>query len=170
MTRSRYAVAIVATLLVAVGVFFAARAILPSGRLGTVAASPAAAATATVPPATSPTSSSPSPSSSGAGACSAAYSVAGSWPGGLEGQVVVTNTGPAKLNGWQLGWTFPGSQVINNLWSGSYIQSGGNVTVTSESYDGALAPGASTTIGFTATYSGSNTAPSSVSCSLDIHK
>jgi len=108
----------------------------------------------------------PTPTStpSGSGACSGAYSVTSSWPGGFQGQVVVTNTGPATLNGWKLGWTFPGSQVINNLWNGSYTQAGAAVTVTSESYDGTLAPGASTTVGFTATYSGSNTAPSSVSC------
>ena len=54
--------------------------------------------------------------------------------------------------------------MINNLWNGGYTQAGAAVTVTSESYDGTLAPGASTTVGFTATYSGSNTAPSSVSC------
>ena len=87
-----------------------------------------------------------------------------SWPGGFQGQVVVTNTGSVTLNSWQLGWTFPGSQAITDLWDGSYTQSGGNVTVTNESYNGTLAPGASTTIGFTATYSGSNTAPSSLSC------
>jgi hypothetical protein len=32
------------------------------------------------------------------------------------------------------------------------------------SYNGTLAPGVSTTAGFTATFSGSNTAPSSVFC------
>jgi cellulose 1,4-beta-cellobiosidase len=113
-----------------------------------------------------PTPTSPSAPSSPAptGTCSAAYSVTGSWPGGFQGQVVVANTGSAALNGWQLGWTFPGSQAINNLWNGSYAQSGGQVTVTNASYDGTLAPGASATVGFTATYSGSNTAPSSVSC------
>jgi cellulase/cellobiase CelA1 len=160
MTRSRYAIAAAATLLIALGVFLTARAISPSDPLAAPSGSPAAAATAT-PVSPSP---SPSPTSPGTGACSAAYSVAGSWPGGFQGQVVVTNTGSAKLNGWQLGWSFPGSQAINNLWDGSYTQSGGNVTVTSESYDGALAPGASTTVGFTATYSGSNTAPPGVSC------
>jgi len=76
----------------------------------------------------------------------------------------VTNTGSAPLSSWQLGWTFPGNQAINNLWNGSYTQSGGKVSVTNESYNGTLAPGASTTVGFTATYSGSNTAPSAVSC------
>ncbi len=87
-----------------------------------------------------------------------------SWPGGFQGQVVVTNTGSATLNGWQLGWTFPGSQAISSLWNGSYTQSGGHVTVTNLSYNGTLAPGASTTVGFTGTYSGSSAAPSSVSC------
>jgi cellulose 1,4-beta-cellobiosidase len=115
-----------------------------------------------------PTSASPSspsgPAPAGTGACSAAYSVTGSWPGGFQGQVVVKNTGPATLNGWQLGWTFPGRQAISNLWNGSYAESGGQVTVTNASYDGTLAPGASATVGFTATYAGSNTAPSSVSC------
>jgi hypothetical protein len=113
---------------------------------------------------TSSASSTPTSTSPGTGACSGTYSVVNSWPGGFQGQVVVTNTGSAALNSWQLGWTFPGSQAINDLWDGSYTQSGGNVTVTNESYNGTLAPGASTTLGFTATYSGSNTAPSSVSC------
>ena len=110
------------------------------------------------------TGASPGSATSRAGTCSAAYSVVGSWPGGFEGQVVVTNTGSAPLNGWQLGWAFPGSQAINDLWDGSDTQSGSTVTVANESYNGALAPGASTTVGFTATYSGANTAPSSVSC------
>ncbi len=109
-------------------------------------------------------SSTPTSASPGTGACSGTYSVVNSWPGGFQGQVVVTNTGSVTLNSWQLGWTFPGSQAINDLWDGSYTQSGGNVTVTNESYNGTLAPGASTTIGFTATYSGSDTAPSSLSC------
>jgi glycosyl hydrolase family 12/cellulose binding protein with CBM2 domain len=120
-------------------------------------------------PAPTPTATSAAPSSSpaspGAGAsCSGTYSVVSSWPGGFQGQVVVTNTGSATLNSWQLGWTFPGSQAISNLWNGNRTQSAGSVTVTNASYNGTLAPGASTTVGFTATYAGSNTAPSGVSC------
>jgi Glycosyl hydrolase family 12/Cellulose binding domain len=111
--------------------------------------------------------SSPSPSPSptptaGSGACSGTYSVTSSWPGGFQGQVVVTNTGSGTLNGWSLGWTFPGSEAINNLWNGSYRQSGEAVTVANASYDGSLAPGATATVGFTAT--GASASPSSVSC------
>ena len=105
---------------------------------------------------------SPSPSSSGSGTCSGTYSVVNSWSGGFQGQVVVKNTGSGTLNGWSLGWTFPGSQAINNLWNGSYTQSGETVTVSNASYDGSLASGATATVGFTAT--GTSASPSSVSC------
>ena len=162
MTRSRYALAIAATLVIALITFLTARALTPSGRLAALNATPAATATATA------NGSSPVPSPSlvppGTGTCSAAYSMVNSWPGGFQAQVMLTNTGSATLSSWQLGWTFPDGQAINDLWNGSYTQSGGNVTVTNESYNGRLAPGASTTLGFNGTYSGSNTAPSSVSC------
>src|ERR1700678_4504229 len=102
----------------------------------------------------------PPPPSSG---CSAAYSVVNSWSGGYQAQVVVTNTGSATLNGWQLGWQFPGGEEITNLWNGTYTQSGTQVTVDNASYDGSLAPGATATVGFTANGSGSP-APS-ISCS-----
>jgi cellulose 1,4-beta-cellobiosidase len=102
----------------------------------------------------------PPPTSS----CSAAYSVTNSWAGGFQGQVVVKNTGSGTLNGWQLKWTFPGNQKISSLWNGGYAQSGSNVTVTNTAYNGSLAPGATATVGFTATYSGTNSAPSAVAC------
>ena len=102
----------------------------------------------------------PPPPSSG---CSAVYSLVGSWPGGYQAQVVVTNTGSGTLNGWQLGWEFPGSEDITNLWNGTYTQSGTQVTVNNASYDGALAPGATATVGFTA--NGSGTPAPSISCS-----
>ena len=108
---------------------------------------------------------SPSPSpttTSSSGACSGTYSVTSSWQGGFQGQVVVKNTGSGTLNGWSLGWTFPGSQAINNLWNGGYRQSGESVTVSNASYNGSLAPGATATVGFTAT--GASASPSSVSC------
>jgi cellulose 1,4-beta-cellobiosidase len=118
-------------------------------------------------PSPTPTSPSPTPSpspttTSGSGACAATYSVTNSWSGGFQGQVVVKNTGSGTLNGWSLGWTFPGSQAINNLWNGSYSQSGETVTVSNASYNGSLASGATATVGFTAT--GTSASPSSVSC------
>ncbi|HUZ27048.1 MAG TPA: cellulose binding domain-containing protein [Streptosporangiaceae bacterium] len=117
-------------------------------------------------PSPTPTSPSPSPSptSSGPAVCSAAYSVTSSWSGGFQGQVVVKNTGSGTLSGWRLGWTFGGNQQISNLWNGTSAQSGQAVTVTNASYDGSLAPGGTATVGFTASYTGTNTAPSAVTC------
>jgi len=123
----------------------------------------------TTTPAPTPTPSptpSPAPTStaSGSGACSASYSTVTAWPGGFEGQAIVTNTGSSTLSGWKLGWTFPGDQEIDSLWNGDDTQSGAAVTVTNASYDGSLAPGATATVGFTATNSG-DTAPNiTVSC------
>jgi hypothetical protein len=118
----------------------------------------------TTPPPTTPPPTTPPPTSTptGSAACTGTYSVVNSWSGGFQAQVVVTNTGSGTLNAWQLGWTFPGSQTITNLWNGSDTQSGANVTVTNASYDGTLAPGATATVGFTA--NGSSAVPSSVTC------
>ncbi|HEY2128998.1 MAG TPA: cellulose binding domain-containing protein [Streptosporangiaceae bacterium] len=128
-------------------------------------------ATSSPTPAPTPTSPSPSPSptpsatSPGPAVCSAAYSVVSSWPGGFQGQVVVRNTGSAALTGWRLGWTFPGDQQISNLWNGSYTQTGAAVAVSSASYDSRLPVGGTATVGFTASSTGSNSGPASVSCS-----
>ena len=114
----------------------------------------------TTPPPTTPPPTSPPPS--GSTACTGTYSVVSSWPGGYQAQVVVKNTGSGTLNSWQLGFPFPSGNTISSLWNGTYTLSGGTLTVTNASYDGTLAPGATATVGFTAT--GSNSTPSSVTC------
>ena len=116
--------------------------------------------TQTVTPTPSPTPT----SSSGSGSCSASYSLVNTWAGGFQGQAVVKNTGPSTLNGWKLGWTFPGDQKISSLWNGSYTQAGEAVTVSNESYNASIAPGGTVTVGFTGTYTSNDTAPSSISC------
>jgi hypothetical protein len=107
-------------------------------------------------------STTPAPSSTGS--CSATYSVASTWRGGFRGQVVIRNTGSGKLHGWKIGWTFPDSQRVKNLWHGTAAQSGEAVTVTNASYNGTVAVGGTVTVGFTGTDKGGNTSPSSVSC------
>jgi glycosyl hydrolase family 12/cellulose binding protein with CBM2 domain len=120
----------------------------------------------TSPPPSSPPPSSPPPSSPPptGGACSAAYSVANSWSGGFQGQVVVTNTSTSTKNGWHLSWTFPGDAKITSLWNGTVTQAGASVSVANASYNATLAPGASVTVGFTANASATGSAPS-VTCS-----
>jgi Glycosyl hydrolase family 12/Cellulose binding domain/Putative Ig domain len=100
----------------------------------------------------------------GGGVCTASYAIVNSWPDGFQAQVTVT-AGAAGLSSWGVGWTFPGDQEITDLWNASFSQSGQNVTADNSSYNGTLAAGASTTFGFTGSYTGNNATPASLSCS-----
>jgi Glycosyl hydrolase family 12/Cellulose binding domain len=118
----------------------------------------------TNPPPTTTTTTAPPPpptttTGSSGGGCSAAYSVTNSWAGGFQAGVTVTNTGTAPINGWSLGWTFPGDQKISNMWNAGFTQTGTQVQATNASYDGALAPGTGTSMGFTATSTSGSASP-----------
>jgi cellulase/cellobiase CelA1 len=74
--------------------------------------------------------------------------------GGFQGQVTVTNTGTDPTTSWTVTLTFPSGQRITQIWSGRTSGTASPYTVTNESYNGALAPGASTIFGFLATAPG----------------
>jgi polygalacturonase len=90
--------------------------------------------------------------------CAVAYSVTNSWPGGFTGSITITN-GAAAITSWTLGFSFPGNQQVSSGWDGTWTQSGEQVTVTSESWNGSLAAGGSTSIGFNGSFTGANTNP-----------
>ncbi len=147
------------------------------GQTGTPTPSPAGSATASPSLATSATASatasasqSASASASGSptrsstpGQATVTYAVTSSWPGGFQGQVTVT-AGASAVRGWTVSWAFPNGQTITQLWSGTYTQSGANVTVSNASYNGALTAGAATTFGFIATVDGANNPPANITC------
>jgi Glycosyl hydrolase family 12/Cellulose binding domain len=113
------------------------------------------------PPAVGPAAARPAPGSAALAAsrsCAVTYSVVHTWPGGLQAQVVLTNTGTSPVSGWTLAWSFTGDQQVTSLWNGDATQAGGHVNVTSAPYDTTIAPSASVTIGFTAS-STTNHAP-----------
>ncbi|MEV4659870.1 glycoside hydrolase family 6 protein [Micromonospora sp. NPDC049301] len=90
--------------------------------------------------------------------CDVAYS-SNEWPGGFTASITIKNLGD-PVNGWTLGWTFPNSgQRVQQGWSAEFTQSGSQVTARSLSYNGSLATGASTSIGFNGAWSGSNPKP-----------
>jgi cellulase/cellobiase CelA1 len=76
-------------------------------------------------------------------------------------QVVITNTGSSTINSWTLNFTFPGDQQITSDFNGTASQSGENATLTNASYNGTLAPGGNTTVGFQGTWTSSDAAPTS---------
>ena len=118
---------------------------VPGGSSAPIAADPAAARPA---PSSAPVTASIS--------CTVTYSVAHTWPGGLQAQAVLTNTSTSPVSGWTLTWSFAGDQRVTDLWNGDFTQSGERVSVTNASYDRTIAPSASVTIGFTGSSTGSN--------------
>jgi xyloglucan-specific exo-beta-1,4-glucanase len=132
-------------------------------RSATPSASPSVSPSrsATPSPSVSPSRSvSPSPSTStAAGSCKVTYSVTNQWPGGFQGDVLITNTGTAAINGWTLTWTYANGQVISQLWNGSYTQTGAAVTVKDAGFNGTIAPNTSAEFGFLASWNGTNNKP-----------
>jgi endo-1,4-beta-xylanase len=141
---------------------------------GTVVTPPPTSSTPTQTPTTpvtptqTPTQSPTQPPSNAA--CKVHYQVS-SWNTGFTANLTITNTSASAVNGWTLRFTFPSGQTITQAWSSKASQSGSSVALTNESWNGSLAAGGSTVIGFNGAYSGTNTNPTSYSlngtaCSL----
>jgi non-reducing end alpha-L-arabinofuranosidase len=97
--------------------------------------------------------------STGGGTCQVVYSTQSQWAGGFVAGITITNTGSTALSGWTLKFTFPGDQQITDTWNGSSSQSAENVTITNVSYNGGIAAGANTSLGFQGTWTNSDAAP-----------
>jgi hypothetical protein len=89
-----------------------------------------------------------------AGTLDASYQAGTSWGTGYDGQYTITNAGSAAVTGWALGFTLPSGTSLSSLWNGSYTGNGGQVTVTSDSWDATISPGSSVTVGFVTKSSG----------------
>lgn len=100
---------------------------------------------------------------SGGFSCHVGYSIVNQWPGGFQAGLTLTNTSATAINNWTLTWSFANGQTITQLWTGSAMQNGPNVTVINLSYDGTLAAGGSYTgLGFTGTWNNvTNSVPGS---------
>ncbi|MFI7080014.1 glycoside hydrolase family 48 protein [Micromonospora sp. NPDC049903] len=103
----------------------------------------------------------PAAAAQAAPACDVVYAT-NDWSNGFTANVTVKNLGD-PITGWTLKFAFPGNQRVTQGWSARWTQSGNEVTAVNESYNGNLATGASTTIGFNGSYSGSNPKPTSFS-------
>ncbi|MCL6589263.1 MAG: cellulose binding domain-containing protein [Firmicutes bacterium] len=88
------------------------------------------------------------------------YVISSDWGTGATINVTLKNNGPA-VNGWTVGWTFPGNQTITNMWNATYTQSGASVSAKDAGYNASLPTGGSTSFGFNVNYSGTNAAPTS---------
>jgi hypothetical protein len=67
----------------------------------------------------------------------------------------------AAVCSWSLTFDFAGGQKLSQGWNAEWFRSGTTVTASDQSYNGALATGASVSAGFLGSWSGSNPSPTS---------
>jgi glucose/arabinose dehydrogenase len=91
-------------------------------------------------------------------ACTVSYQTQ-VWGTGFLANVTLTNTGSTPVDGWTVGWTFPGPQKVSSAWNTQVTQTGTTVAARNASWNGSVAPGASVTFGFLGTPGGPQPAP-----------
>src|SRR4051794_4915467 len=73
-------------------------------------------------------------SAGAATSCKATYTKS-DWGAGFTTSITLTNLGDAWTN-WKLTYSYAGNQTLTNGWSAKWSQSGKDVTVTSEAWNG----------------------------------
>jgi endoglucanase len=103
-----------------------------------------------------------SPSSSGA--CTVDYVISPQNTSAFGATITIVN-GPTAITSWTLTWSFANGQTVSQLWNGIETQSGANVTVSNEPYNGSIAAsGTLSGIGFNGTWNGTtNAVPTAIS-------
>lgn len=79
--------------------------------------------------------------------CAATVKIDSRWYGGFIATVTVRNIGTEPTQSWLVSWRWTGDERIQSIWGGVAERAGENVTVRNASWNGTLAPGASTTFG-----------------------
>jgi cellulose 1,4-beta-cellobiosidase len=104
-----------------------------------------------------------SATAAGGFACHIGYTISSQWPGGFGAAITINNTGTTAISNWTLTWTFPNGQTITQLWNGIETQTGANVSVANESYNGSIPSGGNYSgMGFNGSWNNTtNAAPTS---------
>jgi endoglucanase len=97
---------------------------------------------------------------SGTGAkCTIDYTTSPQNTSAFGASITINNTGTTALTSWTLTWAFANGQTVSQLWNGIETQSGANVTVKNEPYNGSIAAGGTLSgIGFNGSWNGSTNA------------
>ena len=94
--------------------------------------------------------------------CTVSYQVTTGWGNGFVANVVVSNLGPADINGWTLDFDWPSAgQSVGSWWNADIAGAGQHVRVTNGGYNARLAPngGNSVDFGFVGGNNGPNPSP-----------
>ncbi|MGA2652693.1 MAG: cellulose binding domain-containing protein [Terracidiphilus sp.] len=92
-------------------------------------------------------------------ACNVVYTISPQNTSAFGAAITIENTGTTAWTSWTLTWTFANGQSVSQLWNGIETQSGANVTVKNEPYNGSVAAGGSVTgVGFNGAWNGTTNA------------
>ena len=97
----------------------------------------------------------------------ATFAKTSDWGTGFEGSYTITNKLSVTLTSWQVSFTLPAGAKVTSLWNGTQTSSGSTYTVSNLSWNGSLAPGATASFGFDASYSGSYADPAGCTLNAD---
>lgn len=82
--------------------------------------------------------------------CSISYRTIAQWYGGYQVELIITNDGPAVIDGWTLSWTLPPEQRLGSIWGAELVGVvDGVVTVRSVSYTARIPVGGNVAFGMT---------------------
>ncbi len=87
-------------------------------------------------------------STSSAGSVTLALSTSSSWYNGCNMAATVKNTGTTAVSAWSVGLALGSGDSIVNIWNAQLTTTTAGANASNVSYNGSLAPGASTSFGF----------------------
>ncbi len=91
--------------------------------------------------------------------CTATYKLWSDWGTGFSGEVSITNNTAGSIDGWEVAWSYGGSQKIIEMWNGRHQQADSMVSVKDIGWNAKLPEKSSILFGFIGGYSGTNPAP-----------
>ncbi|MFY1633824.1 cellulose binding domain-containing protein [Solwaraspora sp. WMMB335] len=102
-----------------------------------------------------------------ASAATATFVRTASWSSGYEAKFTVTNNTSASISSWTVQFDLPAGTRVSSFWDARLTTSGQRITAVNQSWNGTLAPGASTSFGFIAAGTGdpTNCVVNGTSCS-----
>jgi cellulase/cellobiase CelA1 len=77
----------------------------------------------------------------------------------MTAQLTMTNTGTSAWDAWRLEFAFSGGERIQHGWSATWTQTDRAVRAENVAWNTRVAPGASVTLGFNASKTGTHTPP-----------
>ncbi|GGM41431.1 cellulose binding domain-containing protein [Dactylosporangium sucinum] len=89
-----------------------------------------------------------------AGSLTATLTYDSDWGSGYQAKYTITNGTAATVTAWKVEFDLPSGSALGSYWDALMSQSAQHVTADNRTYNGTLAPGASTTFGFLVSGSG----------------